>query len=208
MDMQLELFGKALAAESGQSSRGNEKYRAYFTILPPPASAQDLERGAQLLARRSGARNPIRADRLHVSLNTVWRANDEPQQALLDEACEAGDAVRRPGFDIAFDKVQTWSGDSRSKTGGRSIAPTVLTCSNGAREVLALYADIRRELQRLGLPGGPKSFAPHLTVWYDHVRVPDLLLRRAFHWPVRKFWLVQTIRGQVRPDYIGEWELG
>jgi hypothetical protein len=29
-----------------------------------------------------------------------------------------------------------------------------------------------------------------------------------FRWAVRIFWLVQTIKGQKRPDYIGEWSLG
>ena len=209
MDGQLDFFGSAHEPSlvSTSTSR-DDKYRCYFTLVPPPATAQHIERGAQLLARRYGARNPTRSHRLHISLNGVWRSPDEIEPLLVDEALEVGAAIRRPGFDVAFDKLQTFSGDSRSRTGGRTIVPTVLTCSNGARDLLVLYADIRREMQRLGMPVGPRSFVPHLTLWYGPERIPDLLLKRPFRWAVRKFWLVQTIRGQKRPDYIGEWSLG
>lgn len=207
---QLDFFGGGAdrGLKATDSPRDAYMHRWYFTLVPPPAVAQDIERGAQLLARRHGARYPTRAERLHVSLNGVWRNKDEIEPALIEDALEVGEAIRRPGFDIAFDMVQTFSGDSRSKTGGRSIVPTVLTCSNGAREAQALHADIRREMQRLGMPVGPPAFVPHLTIWYGPERVPDFLLKRPFRWPVRKFWLVRTTRAQKRPDYIGEWALG
>jgi len=210
MDGQLDFFGGGSdrRLKPAGSPRDEYVHRWYFTIVPPPAEAQRIEYGAGLLARRFGARNPTGAERLHVSLNGVWRSKEEIEPALVDDAMEVGDAIRRPGFDIAFDTLQTFSGDGRSKTGGRSIVPTVLTCSNGAREVLALYADIRREMQRLGMAVGPKSPMPHLTIWYGPERVPGLLLKRPFRWPVRKFWLVHTTRGQRRPDYVGEWALG
>ena len=209
MDGQLDFFGGGSAqALKPEASSRDYAHRWYFTLLPPPAAAQDIERGAQLLARRYGARYPTRADRLHVSLNSVWRSKNEAEPALVEDALEAGDAIKRPGFDIAFDTVRTFSGDSRSKTGGRSIVPTVLTCSNGAREVLALAADLRREMQRLGMTVGPRSFTPHLTIWYGPERVSDVALKRSFRWPVRKFWLVHTTKGQRKPDYVGEWALG
>jgi 2'-5' RNA ligase len=209
MDGQLDFFGggSAKALKPVRTPR-DYVHRWYFTLVPPPAVAQDLEYGAQLLARRHGARYPTKADRLHVSLNGVWRSKDEIEPALIEDALEVGDAVRRPGFDIAFDTVQTFAGDSRSRTGGRSIVPTVLTCSNRAREAQALYADLRREMQRLGMPVGPRAFVPHLTIWYGAERVPDLLLKRPFRWPVRKFWLVHTVKGRKLPDYVGEWSLG
>lgn len=209
MDGRLDFFGgvSAKALKPEPSSR-DYAHRWYFTLMPPPAVAQDIERGAQLLARRYGARYPTRADRLHVSLNGVWRSRDEVEPALIEDALEAGNAIRRPGFDIAFDTVQTFSGDSRSKTGGRSIVPTVLACSNGAREVPALYADLRREMQRLGMAVGSRSFTPHLTIWYGPERVSDFTLKRSFCWPVRTFWLAHTAKGQKKPDYVGEWSLG
>ena len=205
MDMQLDLFGGGSALVPPSGARAEHRY--YFTLLPPPLQAQNIERGAQLLARRYGARYPTRADRLHVSLNGI-RRGAELEQERLDDALEAGAAISRPGFDVVFDTVKTFAGNSRSKTGGRANVPTVLTCSNGAREVVALYGDIRREMQRCGLVVDRASFVPHLTIWYGPERVPDLPLRRPFRWPVRQFWLVHTFAGQKRPEYIEEWPLG
>ena len=210
MDGQLDFFGgvSERSLKQAASARDDVAHRWYFTLVPPPAVAQNIERRVVMLTRPYGARSPIRAGRLHVSLNGIWRGRDDIEPALIDDALEVGNAVGRPGFDIVFDRLQTFAGNSRSNTGGRSIVPTVLTCSNGARDLQALYADIRRGMQRLGMPMAPKAFSPHLTIWYGPERVPDLLLKQPFRWPVRKFWLVHTIKGQKRPDYVGEWSLG
>lgn len=202
MEMQFELFGGAPAVEGAKAL----EHRYYFTLLPPPALAQDIERGAELLGRRFGISNVVRAERQHVSLHMVQRGR-EIGGDLLDEALEVGEAVRRPGFDIVFDTVQTFAGQ-RPKTGGRAQYPTVLGCSNGARDLLALYGDIRREMQRRGLRVGPRAIMPHLTIWYGPERVPERVLRRPYRWPVRAFWLVHTVPGARRPDYLAEWTLG
>lgn len=210
MDMQMDLFGGSTTVQglaTADPPRCGE-YRYYFTLVPPPSQAQDIERGAMLLARRFGARYPIRADRQHVSLNGIWRDHHDVANELLDEAIEIGAGIRRPGFDIVFDTVQTWAGSSPSKTGGRTIVPTVLACSNGARDAQTLHADIRRDMQRAGMAVGPARLSPHLTIWYGPQRVPDIVLKRPFRWAVRKFWLVHTAPGMKRPDYIGEWPLG
>lgn len=204
MDMQFELFGGAPPQD--EPAQRSLDHRYYFTLVPPPAVAQDIERGAMLLARRVGARNLVRADRLHVSLHCVQQGR-EITQDLLDEALEAGGAVRRPGFTVSFDQVLSLSGN-RAGTGGRRQFPTVLTCSNGAHDLLGLYGDIRQQLQRLGLPVGPRKVVPHLTIWYCSERLPETPLRRAYRWPVRAFWLVHTMPGMRRPDYLGEWVLG
>ena len=202
MEIQFELFGGAPAVAEAKAL----EHRYYFTLLPPPALAQDIERGARLLGRRHGVRNVVRAERQHVSLHIVQRGK-EIAGDLLEEAMEVGDAVRRPGFEVTFDRVQSFAGQ-RPKTGGRAQYPTVLGCSNGARDLVALYGDIRGEMQRRGLRVGPRTIAPHLTLWYGPERVSDLTLRRPYRWPVRAFWLVHTTPGMRRPDYLAEWNLG
>lgn len=200
MEMQFELFGGEPAAATAL------EHRYYFTLLPPPALAQDIEWGAKRLGRRLGARNVVRAERQHVSLHAVQRGA-EISDDLLSDALEVGEAVRRPGFDIVFDTVMTFSG-RRPKTGGRAQYPTVLGCSNGARDLLGLYGDIRTQMQRRGLRVGPRDFAPHLTIWYGPERVTERRLRRPYRWAVRSFWLVHTVPGISRPDYLAEWALG
>lgn len=202
MEMQFELFGGAPGVAEAKAL----EHRYYFTLLPPPALAQEIERGARLLGRRHGVRNVVRAERQHVSLHMVQYGR-EIGGDLLDEALEVGEAVRRPGFEVVFDQVQTFGG-RRPKTGGRARYPTVLSCSNGARDLLALYRDIRGEMQRRGLRVGSRTITPHLTIWYGPERVPHLTLRRPYRWPVRAFWLVHTVPGIRRPDYLAEWRLG
>ncbi|KRA53008.1 2'-5' RNA ligase family protein [Devosia sp. Root635] len=202
MEMQFELFGGSPAVAQARAL----EHRYYFTLLPPPAVAQEIERGAALLGRRFGLRNVVRAERQHVSLHMVQRGR-EIGEDLLDEALSVGEAIRRPGFELAFDTVLTFAGQ-RPKTGGRAQYPTVLSCSNGGRDLLALYGDIRAEMQRRGLRVGPRAMVPHLTIWYGPERVPERPLRRAYRWPVRSFWLVHTVPGTRRPDYLAEWSLG
>jgi 2'-5' RNA ligase len=202
MEMQFELFGGAPALAGAKALA----HRYYFTLLPPPALAQEIERGARLLGRPLGVRNVVRAERQHVSLHPVL-CGREIGGDLLDEALEVGEAVRRPGFDVVFDTVLTFAG-GRPRTGGRAQYPTVLGCSNGARDLLGLYGDIRTEMQRRGLRVGPRKIAPHLTIWYGPERVAERVLRRPYRWPVRAFWLVHTVPGTRRPDYLAEWALG
>src|SRR5690606_38785729 len=113
MDMQFELFGGVPPAEAASARALAHRY--YFTLVPPPAVAQAVERAAMLLARRYGARNPVRAERLHVSLHRV-QLGREIDADLLDDALAAGAAIRRPGFDIAFDQVRTFARE-RPNTG-------------------------------------------------------------------------------------------
>lgn len=202
MEMQFELFGGAPGVAEAKALG----HRYYFTLLPPPALAQKIEAGAQRLGQRFGVRNVVRAERQHVSLHAVLRGG-EIGDDLLGEALEVGEAIRRPGFDVVFDTVMTFSGQ-RPKTGGRAQCPTVLSCSNGARDLLGLYSDIRTQMQRRGLRVGPRDLAPHLTIWYGPERVPERQLRRPYRWTVRNFWLVHTVPGMSRPDYLAEWTLG
>lgn len=202
MDMQLDFFGGVAAEEKAKAL----DHRYYFTLVPPPALAQRIERAAALLGLRHGVRRVVRAERQHVSLHAVQRGK-EIAADLLADALEIGDAVRRPRFEMAFDTVRTFGG-GRLHSGIRAQYPVVLTCSNGARDALALYADIRLQMQRFGLPVGRRSMEPHLTIWYGPGRVPDMHLRRPFGWSVRSFWLVHTLPGMRRPEYLAEWPLG
>ena len=200
MEAQFDLFGAAPTRVAAL------EHRYYFTLLPPPARAQEIERKAKQLGRRLGVRNVIRAERLHVSLNPVLHGREIGDE-LLEEALEIGETVRRPGFDIVFDTVLTFDGNRR-KTGGKARYPTVLTCSNGARDLQDLYGAIRSEMRQRGLRTAGRKVTPHLTLWYGPERVAERRLRMPYRWPVRAFWLVHTVPGIRRPDYLAEWALG
>lgn len=202
MDMQLDLFGGS-APELTRARPRFPTHRWYFTLLPPPAVAQDMEYFALRMSRRYGARRPVRAARLHVSLNGLGVGEAVPLDDL-DAALEIGDAIRHPRFDVCFDRLVTWGRQAKDKR----QYPTVLTCSSGRREIQELHASLRRALARHGRAGGPSSIVPHVTLWYDPVRVSELVLPRPFRWSVRQFWLVRTTLGEPRPECLGEWRLG
>ena len=204
MDMQLELFPRSRREKVAER---RFEHRYYFAILPPPDIAQQVERWARELARQHRARDTIRAERLHVSLHGVLRGG-MAERDLLDEAIEVGDAIRRPSFELSFDTLGTF-GRAAGKVGGHPQRPTVLSNAQPSRDAAALFADIRREMQRRGLHVEPNSYAPHMTVWYG----PELVagqthaLHRPFRWPVRRFWLIHTTPGARRPECLGEWAL-
>ncbi|UXN73228.1 2'-5' RNA ligase family protein [Devosia sp. A8/3-2] len=203
MDMQLDLFGGG-APKLVRAGRAFPTHRWYFTLLPPPVIARDMEYFALRMSRRYGARRPVRAGRIHASLNGSAEGEDNSFDDL-DAALEVGDAISRPRFDVCFDRLVT---RGRPAKGGNSQLPTVLTCSTGQREIRALHADLRRELLRRGLKGGPPAPTPHVTLWYDTGRISELVLTRPFRWSVRQFWLVRTTLGEARPECLGEWRLG
>ncbi|MEO5805088.1 2'-5' RNA ligase family protein [Devosia sp.] len=200
MDMQLDFFGRPSVRDS--NSAVDAEHRYYFTLLPPPALAQDIERGARILARRHNSRQPTRADRLHVSLNGVHMG--EPMDTGdIEDAMAVGAAIRRPSFDLAFDRVQTFG-----RARGAAQFPVVLSSSQPDRELDRLYGDIFRAMQSHGMRVGPRSIEPHMTIFYASERVPDIVMRRPFRWRVSHFWLLHTVRGHRNPEILGEWALG
>ena len=117
MDGQLDFFGGGSdgGLKTAESPRDRYVHRCYFTIVPPPLEAQRIERGAGLLAHRFGARHQTRAERLHVSLNGVWRSRDAiepapgsvctgPVQTYLDLAA-AGERGREAADHLRQEKL-------------------------------------------------------------------------------------------------------
>src|SRR5690606_3500277 len=120
-------------------------HRSYFAIIPPPAQAERIERDARDLARRHNVHRVVRAARLHISLNGLRRGAElAPEQ--LEDALAVGEAIRRPAFDLVFDRIQTWDNQGMDR---RKPVPTVLCCSAPPREAAALYDDLFRRMQGL-----------------------------------------------------------
>ena len=180
------------------------EHRTYFALYPPPDIAVRIERYARDLARGQFARRIVAAARLHISLNGLQRgqqlAPEETEEALM-----IGEAVRRPPFDLVFDRVQTWDGGREQAR--RGPAPTVLCCSDLPREALALYEDLRRRMQEAGMRTGRSAFNPHITLFYAPGRLPTRTLPRPLRLHIDRFCLVHTATGTMRPDYLASWPL-
>ncbi|ODT76576.1 MAG: hypothetical protein ABS76_30605 [Pelagibacterium sp. SCN 64-44] len=194
MELEPDMFGHRPAAI---------EHRSYFALYPDPALAQRIERDARDLGRFYNVRRVVRAGRLHVSLHGLQRG-PELASDHLEEALLVGEAIRRPPFDLVFDQVQTWDG---GQSGRPSPVATVLCCSEPPRDALALYEDVRRRMQQAGLKAGPRTFSPHLTLWYAPGRIPSRRLARPVRLRVQRFCLVHTATGVDQPDYLACWPL-
>ncbi len=138
---------------------------------------------------------PHAAERLHVSLHGIGEYPSFPKD-IAARAVEAAAAVALPPFEIAFDRVMSFSG----KPGQ---LPLVLR-GNGAAGVTALQNALGSALAKTGL--GARQSAPHLTLLYDARRIDEQPID-PIGWIVREFVLVHSLLGQTSYIPLGKWPL-
>lgn len=200
MDIERDMFGSVSPA----GPRATSHFRSFYSILPPPKLAQDLEDRAERWARPRGVRRVTAADRLHLSLNRL-PDGELTAPELLEDAIEVGAAMRRASFDLCFDVMEAWNGP-KDDSGRRQFA-IVLKCSTPPRGAEDLYRDLRKEMSRYGLPVGPLKFEPHITLWYQHGRFESKRLSEPIRFRADRFWLVHSITGARRLEHIASWPL-
>ncbi|RYE53239.1 MAG: hypothetical protein EOP20_13700 [Hyphomicrobiales bacterium] len=200
MDIDRDMFGVVEAARP----RAAAHYRSFYSILPPPKLAQELEHRAERSARLRGVRRVTTADRLHLSLNRL-PDGELTAPELLDDAIEVGAAMRRSAFDLCFDIMESWNGPKDEN--GRRQSAIVLKCSAPPRGAEDLYRDLRKEMTRYGLPVGPLKFEPHITLWYQHGRLESKRLSQPIRFRADRFWLIHSISGARRLEHIASWPL-
>lgn len=179
-------------------SVGTEIY--FFAVRPDDNAAIAIMEAARVCSAYHGlSGRRYGADRLHVSLVAVESArgvsNDEVAAAM-----RAAAKVRTAPFEVAFDRVCTFS--------GRATSPIVLRCGAGASELVELRMALRLEFVKSGLWPGPPGFEPHVTMLWDRRRVPETSLPQPIHWTVESFVLVKSLVGRSRHIDVCEWRLG
>ena len=88
-----------------------KRRKLFFAILPDAHAAQEIASlGAALDKQHSIGGQPLRPDRLHITLHVIGEYDETPQAAVL-AARQAGDAVVADAFDVVFYK--SCSGGSR-----------------------------------------------------------------------------------------------
>lgn len=200
MDIDRDMFGNALPSHPRAASH----FRSFYSILPPPKLAQELENRAERWARPRGVRRVTAADRLHISLNRL-PDGELTAPELLDDAIEVGAAMRRSAFDLCFDTMEAWNGPK--DVNGRRQYTIVLRCSSPPRGAEDLYRDLRKEMIRHGLPVGPLKFEPHITVWYQQGWLESRRLAQPIRFRADRFWLVHSITGARRLEHLASWPL-
>lgn len=104
MTDQLSLPG--IAAESPPTDG------LFFAVFPDASAAERLARVARSLRAEHGlAAVPLAAERFHVALYSLGEYDGLPS-GVVNAAREAASAVEASPFDVAFDRVGSFSGSS------------------------------------------------------------------------------------------------
>jgi 2'-5' RNA ligase len=130
--------------------------------------------------------------RLHVSLH--WVKDHAAPAAVVDAAKSAAAAVDMPCFRIAFDRVQSFNGETK--------VPVVLA---GGDELVGLLMLREMLVARLGHRAKP-GFTPHLTFLYRDRHTPEIAIAPV-SWIVREMALVQSLSGKHEYELLARFPL-
>ena len=167
----------------------------FFALFPDVAAAARIDRlTRQLRGKYALTGRPHAAERLHVSLHGIGVYPSFPKEIAAQAFAVAAD-VAMPPFEIAFDRVMSFSG----KPGQ---LPLVLRGDGGG--VTALQTALGIALAKIGL--GARQSAPHLTLLYDARRIDEQPID-PIRWTVCEFVLVHSLLGQTRYIPLGKWPL-
>jgi ribonuclease VapC len=175
--------------------------RLFFGLmLPEPASRRAVEvldesRDTQGLRGRA-----IRQDRLHITLIHVGDYQGMPPQSVIDALKQAGESLTPAAFDVAFDRVSSFSGAP-----GRH--PHVLLGDKGVEALKAFRADVLKAVIREGVkPLSRQDFNPHVTLSYADRRLPERPVR-PISWRPDEFALIHSEVGRSIYHTLGRWPL-
>ncbi len=137
------------------------------------------------------------ATTLHISLVGVG-FYQELSGSDLAVAMAAGDAIGFQPFDVAFTRLASFR---------RKVGSPPLVLRPGSDTPLVELARLLRwgMLERGFEVRSAPSEAFHLTLCYDRVNAPELMLERPPTLRVDGFALVRSFYGQGRYEVIGEW---
>ncbi|MGF6178521.1 2'-5' RNA ligase family protein [Ensifer sp. 4252] len=165
----------------------------YFAVLPDTAAAEKALRLAADDQKWHGAAGEIYdPDRLHVSLQRMWKKPGLPNEAIR-HAMRIGSRVDAASFDIRFDRLV-------SIDQGRRY-PRVLTCGHGSKSL----NDLVHQLSDGEVAKG--EVVPHMTLYYGERSAPYMDLRTSIIWTALDFALVHTRKGLGTSEVLRRWPL-
>jgi 2'-5' RNA ligase len=152
----------------------------FFAIFPDEVAAVNISRLIESQRRVCGLKGrPILMERLHASLHHIGCYVGVPC-GITTAAFEAAAAVVMSPFDVAFDRVVSFSGRSGNQ-------PFVLRGGDGVVGLMVLHERLGAAMQRVGLGRWVKSqHEPHVTLLYDDRCVAEQAID-AVSWTVREF---------------------
>lgn len=166
--------------------------RHFFALWPDEEAAARLAALARELAPAASGK-PVPQSKIHLTLAFLGALPPQRMRA----AREAGDAVRSPAFELAFDRVGCFRAAGVGWAG--------LHEDNAA--LAALQSRLAAQLRRRGFELEERRFTPHLTL----VRRAGRSIARApvepVAWTVDAFRLVRSDLASGQYSTLAEWAL-
>lgn len=174
--------------------------RLFFAIMPDADAAARIARLAQQMRvehRLSG--KPVAPERFHITLHHLGDYAGLPPN-IVTAASEAAATVAMPAFDVALDRVASFSGRPRNR-------PFVLLGGDGVAALKAFQQALGTAMQKAGLGRWVEpKFTPHVTLLYDDHCVAEQLVETV-GWIAREFVLVHSLLGKTQHVQLARWPL-
>jgi RNA 2',3'-cyclic 3'-phosphodiesterase len=174
--------------------------RLFFAIFPDVDAAARIAQLARRLRSEHGLKGkPLATKRLHVTLHYLGDYVGLPQ-AIVAAASAAAATVALPSFEVALDRVASFSGRPRNR-------PFVLLGGDGVAALTAFQQALGTALEKAGLGSRAKSpYTPHVTLLYGNHSVAGQAVETV-GWTVHEFVLVHSLLGRTRHVPLARWPL-
>jgi RNA 2',3'-cyclic 3'-phosphodiesterase len=159
--------------------------------LNPDAAAKAYRLGRILRGAHGFDCEPVKADRLHVTLFFLGDCSEQ----MVRLACEAASHVRMPAFEASFDRTMSFRRRERSY-------PLVLVGDDGLRRLKSFRQRLGSALAEKGLGRlARRDFTPHITLMYGEREVDEYPVEPVC-WTVNEFVLIHSLDGHA---CLGRW---
>ncbi|MDO8698814.1 MAG: 2'-5' RNA ligase family protein [Rhodoferax sp.] len=201
---QLNLFGgeggppqPVRPVKGSKAGEPRKRFKLFFAIpVDADVAAEISKRGSCLDAQYGIHGNPLRPDRLHITLH-VWGEYDERPDDAIAMAKHVGDLVQAASFDVVFDRAMTFNTASN---------PYVLRVSPSTDQAIRdFWLNLGMEIANVR-PFREPSFTPHMTLSYKGNVTPEHPIE-PIRWTAREFVLINSHVGKTYHEHVGRWSL-
>jgi RNA 2',3'-cyclic 3'-phosphodiesterase len=174
--------------------------RLLLAILPDADGAARAEEVKHHQRGKHGLRSKLILEKhFHITLIHNGDYVGLPQ-GIVAAVCEAAAGVVMAPFDVAFDRVMSFSGKPDK-------LPLVLRGGDGLVALITFQQILVTAIRRAGLRYAAGShFTPHMTLLYGDRRVAEEPIKTV-GWTVREFVLVHSLLSLGRHVLLGRWAL-
>lgn len=183
------------------SAAGDERWRLFFALWPPPALAAALHALAGQCSALGGGR-AMRVDTLHLTLvflGEVSPARLPSLRALAATVAGEWQKAQAAAVTLHLDRLGYWPVSGIVHAGMQNPDPALMALADALGE----------GCRQLGVGLERRRFVPHVTLCRSAKNAPDAVNFTLFDWPLAEFRLVRSRPSSAGADYeiLDRWPL-